>query len=1111
MVMTPEFIQWQILKNKPTQWKVSWVRPTNFIDKKQAFWAYEKAKKDNYSWDFVKFIWWLEKKWRAVEESSQIKTAKAEAEFIEKRRQTAQKQVLRKIPISEATWSEIWNDLMDEMWESAKTFLAPTAWALQWLADIWQWAVWKPVEFLAKKFMWMFGFDDESLESLSTQSDISKWLNPTGAMIGKEVWKLAWSIALTPWWAVWWSLKALKWVKYMQEVAKRIAIWAWEWLLWNLAYNVASSDSVWTPVNLWVWAWIWAWFRFLPVIWNWLSAIAQKIPWIKNARASKLELSWIMNRTKLEYLQDTLRQWGAEELAKGTPEDVAEWMFQRGLEWNKQTIMWKLDEIADASMDMLSKKLSKVEWVHDTGTLDDILKMLDTEYSDGISTVVKNKAKTIQSFMAKKAKEWWLTISEINEVKKMVYRDLNPYTATGKVKVSKEDIAFANREIKNFIEQVAERAWVTSDWMTIKLLNNEFAMADSMKKAIAQKDALDVVSTITNFISHSGSPLAIWGIAGANVWPFDKNTTEWMIWNIIVWAMIWKVASSTTVRTKVANWLRNMPEAEKAGIYKVLKKGKDIVEWDKQVLLNSIKNLDVDMIDNASVNFLDEADIARISNSSDDVVDWVSTIKATTEPLEQAVSTPTASLDDMLKNATDEELKAQWFTATMIKKIRKQTPVTANQSIAQQWDELLQTPSVVSKVDDALPTAWKMEEKYIPWQDISDFTYDRYKKAVLSEFSSANERDIKRMYQTLVDDGTIKSKTVTQTAKSLEPSDLTESIKKAKAEGKTFEEFVSNQEKEWKILYHWTDADIEEFSSEFIWRWWDAQRVEWAWLWKGIYLTNKQQEAEYYADLVANQNRDKNFRDKHSDYVKKIEEMFDKWQITKEQAKEMYTKWWPMRSEFERNKNIVKSLVNWKIATAKDIEGIFWSKLPKKYIDDWFGKKIQIIDQEKINSFLKDKWFIWREEIYTMAGQNLWWKEKAKNIVIFNPKNIKTTSQLRTERDKLDVPTTSAISKDIPKELIEEAKKYKSADDFIDWVSENLAKKDIMTFDEFKKTKPNTTKEMYNKIKKEMPFMLEKDWEFIKWVNQSQLDKMVDPWNKWWHYQLRQIREQAQK
>lgn len=68
-----------------------------------------------------------------------------------------------------------------------------------------------------------------------------------------------------------------------------------------------------------------------------------------------------------------------------------------------------------------------------------------------------------------------------------------------------------------------------------------------------------------------------------------------------------------------------------------------------------------------------------------------------------------------------------------------------------------------------------------------------------------------------------------------------------------------------------------------------------------------------------------------------------------------------------------------------------------------------------------------------------------------------------------------------------------------------------MTFNEFKKTKPNTTLEMYNKIKKEMPFMLEKDWEFIKWVNQTQLDNMIDPWSKWWHYQIRKIREEANR
>jgi len=39
--------------------------------------------------------------------------------------------------------------------------------------------------------------------------------------------------------------------------------------------------------------------------------------------------------------------------------------------------------------------------------------------------------------------------------------------------------------------------------------------------------------------------------------------------------------------------------------------------------------------------------------------------------------------------------------------------------------------------------------------------------------------------------------------------------------------------------------------------------------------------------------------------------------------------------------------------------------------------------------------------------------------------------------------------------------------------------------------------------------VLEKEWEFIKWVNQAQLDKMVNPWSNWRHYQLKQIREEA--
>jgi len=45
-----------------------------------------------------------------------------------------------------------------------------------------------------------------------------------------------------------------------------------------------------------------------------------------------------------------------------------------------------------------------------------------------------------------------LTLKEINEVKKKINKDLAPYTASGKIKLSKEDIAAANRQLKTYIE-----------------------------------------------------------------------------------------------------------------------------------------------------------------------------------------------------------------------------------------------------------------------------------------------------------------------------------------------------------------------------------------------------------------------------------------------------------------------------------------------------------------------------------------------------------------------------------------------------------------------------------------------------------------------------------
>ena len=510
-----------------------------------------------------------------------------------------------------------------------------------------------------------------------------------------------------------------------------------------------------------------------------------------------------------------------------------------------------------------------------------------------------------------------------------------------------------------------------------------------------------------------------------------------------------------------------------------------LTEWEKLEMKRILKDLWVDdKTATARHQFLkDEA--KRVRSSSDQVLheikdDFWETTTTTTpakwlKPLVKANVSESADLTKGIEKA-----KAQ---AEKNRLLIKQWKLTTDD--ADYW-----TTKIEWQPKDPIPTVKDIDWKIVKEGDIIEFDWALWGKgkAVVERrepyIANASDDVIKweRVWNGSLDRPWQKFKIVSsQTTPTPTPalwkplvkanvtdtSDLTTSIKKAKVDGQTFDVFLSSQEKEWKILYHWTDADIKEFSSDFIWKWWDALRVEWAWLWKGIYLTNKQQEAKYYADLVANQNRDRNFRDKHSDYTKKIEEMFDKWEITKEQATEMYTKWWPMRSEFERSKNIVKSVVNWKIATKKDIEGIFWSKLPKKYIDDWFGKRVQIIDQEKINNSLKDKWFVWREEMYTMAGQKLWWRDEAKNIVIFDPKQIKTEAQLRTERDKLDNAWLPALWKTTSKPLV------KAKVD--DWLIAEASKKYLI----------NGTEHTLEKIK-------------ASWAYKGIVESLDNLWVKWW-------------
>lgn len=95
-----------------------------------------------------------------------------------------------------------------------------------------------------------------------------------------------------------------------------------------------------------------------------------------------------------------------------------------------------------------------------------------------------------------------------------------------------------------------------------------------------------------------------------------------------------------------------------------------------------------------------------------------------------------------------------WWPQTVTPWKPLESKLGATNKLSPKAPKALKTPTPISKVDDALPWGEKMD--YTPWQDISDFSYDKYKKTVLKEFPYTNESDIKRMYQTLIDEWTIK-------------------------------------------------------------------------------------------------------------------------------------------------------------------------------------------------------------------------------------------------------------------------------------------------------------------------------------------------------------------
>ena len=76
-------------------------------------------------------------------------------------------------------------------------------------------------------------------------------------------------------------------------------------------------------------------------------------------------------------------------------------------------------------MELLDDALVNSTTKHNPEWLVDMLNVLKSEYEWWISATVKKKAWNIDILLNKLDTEWWLTLKEINEVKKMINKDLH--------------------------------------------------------------------------------------------------------------------------------------------------------------------------------------------------------------------------------------------------------------------------------------------------------------------------------------------------------------------------------------------------------------------------------------------------------------------------------------------------------------------------------------------------------------------------------------------------------------------------------------------------------------------------------------------------------------
>lgn len=421
-----------------------------------------------------------------------------------------------------ATW--IWQFL----WNTAADIIGRTAKKL--------WADEDRVDYLVNDRK---NYLEDSKISKSVKANTSSWTYKVTKWL-TDLAQVAWLEWLAkdalPWAA--WKLWALRnaWLKW------KVAAWAIEWAADMWLYNVISESELPSGEDLALWAWLWA---VVPLAWAWLKAAWKFIKKEAAKIAPKLELSWMLNPSKIERVKNMLiDEW--TDLAWAwlkwwTAEDVWNWMIQRNMKWTKDEITTQLWSHSKEARNLKLKTLAKSKTLHNVPEADWILEAVDNVIWN--VPWLEQKSARVKELLGKK---WQYSLSELDEIKTIWDDILDLYTNAWEPKAwaTKKWLINLRNKLKTYIEDAATAEWL---W-NIKMLNNEIQVAKALEKWISAKDSADMAREMLSIFNK----WTIWWAIWAYKWPFDSDTLWWRVWNILVWALAWQVLFSTKAKTNLA-------------------------------------------------------------------------------------------------------------------------------------------------------------------------------------------------------------------------------------------------------------------------------------------------------------------------------------------------------------------------------------------------------------------------------------------------------------------------------------------------------------------------------------------------------------------------------